>query len=77
MFPVCQNGRTALHLAALNGQIEVLQLLIGAKADIEIEDEVISSTVVETFRRNGVPCDKPNVFVGWEESPAICYHGRE
>ena len=34
-----QHGRTALHLAALNQQVEQVHSLIAAKAEVELEDK--------------------------------------
>ena len=35
-----QNVRTALHVAAMNGKTETVNLLLGHKADINAVDEV-------------------------------------
>ena len=36
-----QKGETALHLAAAHGHINVVQLLTGANADLNLQDKVL------------------------------------
>ncbi len=40
-FITVQNGKTALHLAAQRGRIGIVQLLIGAHADLNLQDKVV------------------------------------
>lgn len=38
--PVCQSGKTAFHLAAEHGQLEVLEYLIGMGCAHNLKDKV-------------------------------------
>ena len=38
---VAQDGKTALHLAAEQGHVDVVQTLIGAHADLNQQDKVV------------------------------------
>ena len=40
-YYTAQDGKTALHLAAEHGYITVVQVLISANADINLQDEVL------------------------------------
>ena len=40
-FITVQNGETALHLAAERGRTSVVRLLIGANADLNLQDKVV------------------------------------
>jgi len=39
-FITVQDGKTALHLAAEHGHTNVVQLLIEAQADLDLQDKV-------------------------------------
>ena len=43
---VCVLGETPLHLAASNGHTEVLKLLVGAKADVDVQDSKSGKTAL-------------------------------
>lgn len=40
IFPVCQSGKTAFHLAAEHGQLEVTEYLIGMGCAHDLKDKV-------------------------------------
>ena len=40
-FPPTQDGTTAIFYAAMNGNSDIVSLLVEAKADINLPDEVI------------------------------------
>jgi hypothetical protein len=44
------DGKTALHVAAKEGQREVVSLLLERGADIEAEDEVLISSIISRRR---------------------------
>ena len=44
-FILYQDGRTALHWAAINGNIDIARLLIDKGADVNIGDKLVSDMI--------------------------------
>jgi ankyrin repeat protein len=44
LLQICQDGNTVLMLAARNGHVEVSQLLLNSKADVNAADQVRASS---------------------------------
>ena len=40
------DGRTVLHLAAAEGNVEIFRMLAGGGADVEVKDKVRSSWIL-------------------------------
>jgi len=50
------SGETPLHLAASNGHTEVLKLLVGAKADVDVQDSKSGKTALHhSTEKNDLP----------------------
>jgi ankyrin repeat protein len=49
-----QDGCTALHKAVINGHYDCCQLLIQARADVDIKDNVSALVIQITYRNNSL-----------------------
>lgn len=48
-FPILQHGRTPLHLAAHKGHLNVVQILLKAGCELNIQDDVSKISVKGSF----------------------------
>lgn len=51
-----KGGETALHLAIANNAIDVVQLLISKKANLEHQSNITRTPLMEAVRANSIPC---------------------
>ena len=68
-----KDGFTALHRAATNGHLEVVSVLIGASADVNIQSQVIYPSSWQTS--NPWPCHRSQSFSCWSKTSstiALC-----
>lgn len=49
MIPTLQDGRTALHYAALNGYTDVTRFLIEKGCNINIQDDVCTTSITNSL----------------------------
>lgn len=55
MFPRAQHGQTALMLAVSHGRLDMVRLLVGAGADVNIQDEDGSTALMCAAEHGHLP----------------------